>query len=64
MCSNTLPGRPADDLARRLGSVINDLAADGHGLPPQELSARLAAAWKLIAAADPELADRAAKYSD
>jgi hypothetical protein len=64
MCSKPVPDRPGDDLAGRLGSVINDLAADGDGLPEQVLSARLAAAWKLIAAADPELADRAAKYSD
>jgi hypothetical protein len=37
------------------------VAADHHADP--EMATRLAAAWALIADADPELADRAARYS-
>ncbi len=63
MCSNAAQPPPDDDLAGRLGSVISDLAEARGQLPDHELSARLAAAWALIAAVDPELADRTAKYS-
>jgi hypothetical protein len=66
MCSNG--SRRAEDggLADRLGSAIDDVAAvarTGEQAPDPELAARLAAAWALIAEADPELADRTARYS-
>jgi hypothetical protein len=62
MCSND----SAAGLAARLGTAIDELAAvavaaDQPADP--EVAARLAAAWALIADADPELADRAARYS-
>jgi hypothetical protein len=66
MCSNAFAGPPPADLADRLGGVIDDLAAaaeTGERAPGDDLAARLAAAWALIAAVDPELADRTAKYS-
>jgi hypothetical protein len=61
MCSNDPPA----DLAARLGSAIDEVAAvaDKAGQPADgEVAARLAAAWALIAAADPELAERTARY--
>lgn len=61
MCSNDSPG----DLAARLGSAIDEVAAvaDGADQPADgEVAARLAAAWALIAEADPELAERTARY--
>jgi hypothetical protein len=64
MCSKAAGRREEDGLAGRLGTAINDLADASGRLPDRELSARLAAAWALIATADPELADRTAKYSD
>jgi hypothetical protein len=67
MCSNVVPRRePEDDLAGRLSAVIDELAAAaGAGERPanDDLTARLAAIWALIAEADPELAERTAKYS-
>jgi hypothetical protein len=66
MCSNATPPRAGGDLADRLGSVLDELAAvadSGERLASDDLTARLAAAWALIAEADPELADRAAMYS-
>jgi hypothetical protein len=54
------------DLAARLGSAIDEVAAAaGAADQPEDpaVSARLAAAWALIAAADPELADRTARYA-
>ncbi len=66
MCSNATPPRAGSDLADRLGSVLDELAAvadSGERLASDDLTARLAAAWALIAEADPELADRAAMYS-
>jgi hypothetical protein len=66
MCSSD-SRRPEDGgLADRLGSAIEDVAAvarTGEHAPDRELTARLAAAWALIAEADPELADRTARYS-
>jgi hypothetical protein len=61
MCSNDSPA----DLAARLGSAIDEVAAAATG--PDEpadgdVAARLAAAWALIAEADPELAERTARY--
>jgi hypothetical protein len=65
MCSNVVPRRePEDDLAGRLGAVIDELAAAAGERPANDdLTARLAAIWALIAEADPELAERTAKYS-
>lgn len=39
-----------------------DAAASGDGSADEEVAARLAAAWALIAEADPKLAERAARY--
>lgn len=61
MCSN----EPVVDLAKRLSGVIDDVAAAAaNGAEPtdEELAARLAAAWALIAEADPQLAERTARY--
>jgi hypothetical protein len=60
MCSN----EPPVDLASRLGSVIDGIAAaaSGDGPSDEEVAARLAAAWALIAEADPKLAERTARY--
>jgi len=65
MCSND----SSVDLATKLSSAIDDVAAaadaaaqDGAKPADEELAARLAAAWALIAAADPKLADRTARY--
>jgi hypothetical protein len=66
MCSNALRRAGDEGLAGRLGSAIDDVAAAvnaGEQAPDRDLSARLAAAWALIAEADPELADRTARYS-
>jgi hypothetical protein len=63
MCSNESP----PDLAALLGTAIDEVAAAAASAADQpadpEVTARLAAAWALIAAADPELADRTARYS-
>jgi hypothetical protein len=63
MCSNELSA----GLASRLGSVIDEVAAaadaaNGDGPSGEEVAARLAAAWALIAEADPKLAERTARY--
>ena len=39
-----------------------DAAASGDGSADEEVAARLAAAWALIAEADPKLAERTARY--
>ena len=66
MCSNASRRPDGEGLAGRLGSAIDDVAAaanaDEQG-PDRDLTARLAAAWALIAEADPELADLTARYS-
>jgi hypothetical protein len=70
MCSKTSPGAPAltrhEDLGSRLGNVIDELAAVA-GADAEEsgghLAARLAAAWAIVAEADPELAERTARYA-
>jgi hypothetical protein len=62
MCSNELPA----GLAARLGSAIDELAATADAADQAEdndVAAQLAAAWALIAEADPELAERTARYS-
>jgi hypothetical protein len=66
MCSKASRHAEDDGLAGRLGSAIDDVAAvanAGEHAPDLDLAARLAAAWALIAEADPELADRTALYS-
>ena len=65
MCSNDSPRLPAGDLAGRLRVVIDELAAaldPGARSAGEDVTARLAAAWALVAEADPELAARAAQY--
>jgi hypothetical protein len=62
MCSNELPA----GLAARLGSAIDELAATADAADQaqdSDVAAQLAAAWALIAEADPELAERTARYS-
>jgi hypothetical protein len=69
MCSNAEPPpevRVAADLAARLAAVIEELAAaaDAAGdAASADVTERLARAWAMIAAADPELAARTADYS-
>jgi hypothetical protein len=68
MCSNA--GQPAvahagADLAARLAATIDELAAAASaeadaGSP--DVAERLARAWTMITAADPELAARTARY--
>jgi hypothetical protein len=67
MCSNAgQPVLPEADLATRLAAAIEELAAaasaeqDAAGA---DVAERLARAWAMIAAADPELAARTARYS-
>jgi hypothetical protein len=56
---------PPADLAARLGRAIEELAATAGQDDPAcpELAERLASAWAMITAADPELAARTARYS-
>lgn len=68
MCSNAgEPRPPAADLASQLAAAIDELAAaisaNADDAAP-DLAARLAGAWTMITAADPELAARMARYSD
>jgi hypothetical protein len=66
MCSKAARRDPAADLAVRLAAAIDSLAAAGaenDGIADGDLPARLAGAWAMIAAADPELAARTARYS-
>ncbi|HUD78583.1 MAG TPA: hypothetical protein VMR00_12085 [Streptosporangiaceae bacterium] len=67
MCSNAGEQRPpAADLASQLAAAIDELAAaisaNADDAAP-DLAARLAGAWAMITAADPELAARMARYS-
>jgi hypothetical protein len=61
MCSKPA----AEDLAARLRTMIDELAADAStgDDASDELAARLASAWALLADADPELAARTARYA-
>jgi hypothetical protein len=66
MCSNGAAApMPRPGIAARLGSAIDELAAAAAaaGPPEEELAGQLAAAWALIAEADPELAERTARYA-
>lgn len=61
VCSNA-----ADLLAARLVVILDELAAaasTSEQPPDHVLTARLAAAWALITEADPEVADRTARYT-
>jgi len=64
MCSNG--GHTEADIATRLGAAINELAAvatSDQDAAGGNLAERLARAWAMIVAADPELAARTARYS-
>jgi hypothetical protein len=71
MCSNAVRLDPAAELAGKLAAAIDSLAAAGAdeggtdegGASGADLASRLASAWAMIAAADPELAARTARYS-
>jgi hypothetical protein len=68
MCSNvSQPDQAAaeTELATRLAAAIDELAAAaaGDAGADSDLAQRLARAWAMIAAADPELAARTARYS-
>jgi hypothetical protein len=70
MCSKASPDTaappPDGDIAARLGSAIDELAAaagDDDSEATRDLTAQLAAAWALVAEADPELAERTARYA-
>ena len=66
MCSNAGGGgEPVTDVGDRLSQAIDELAAavqTGDLLTGNELAAKLANAWALVTAADPELARRTARY--
>ena len=61
------PAEPAEsDLATRLARAIDDLAAAAAGGADTEdgdLAGLLARAWATVAAADPQLAARTARYT-
>jgi hypothetical protein len=66
MCSIHSAPPPEPDLAARLGAAIDELAAaagDAGKSAEEDLPARLAAAWALVTAADPELAARTTHYA-
>jgi hypothetical protein len=67
MCSRvSQPTRAEADLATRLAAAIDELAAAANAdldAGDSDLANRLARAWAMIAAADPELAARTARYS-
>ncbi len=57
--------RPSGDLANRLGKILADLTATtAHDDDDPQIADQLATAWAIIAAADPEVASRTARYSD
>jgi hypothetical protein len=64
MCSKASPHEPAPlPVATALSRAIDELAAVAGAGDDAELAGRLAGAWAMIAAADPELAARTEKYS-
>ena len=67
MCSNAGPHGPtAADTAAAVARTADTLAAAitaGDDATAPEFAAQLAGAWAMIAAADPELAERTAGYS-
>jgi hypothetical protein len=66
MCSIVPPSAHPGDLTARIGQAIDELAAAATKDSPSgsDFAKQLAAAWAVIAAADPELARLAAHYSD
>jgi hypothetical protein len=66
MCSMTPPPAHQGDLTAQIGQVIDDLttAAEQDEPTGRDLAEQLASAWAVIAAADPELARKAARYTD
>jgi len=67
MCSNVghvVPTWAEAELAVRLAAAIEELAvATEASEPSADVMSRLARAWAMITAADPDLAARAAGYS-
>lgn len=64
MCSKVSPHEPpSHHVAAVLTRAIDELAAAASAGDDAELAAQLASAWAMIAAADPELAARAERYS-
>jgi hypothetical protein len=66
MCSIRPPAVQQADVSALIRRIIDELtaaAADGTRVDP-DFSEQLASAWAVIAAADPELARRAARYTD
>jgi hypothetical protein len=64
MCSKVSRHEPpAPHIAAVLTRAINELAAAASAGDDAEMAAQLASAWAMIAAADPELAARAERYS-
>jgi hypothetical protein len=67
MCSNAKPPElTAADTAAAVAEAVDTLAAAitaGDDATGPEFAARVANAWAMIAAADPELAARTARYS-
>jgi hypothetical protein len=70
MCSSASQPQPTESpesaLAARLAAAIDDVASAARAendAADSVLAERLAQAWAMIAAADPELAVRAASYS-
>jgi len=64
MCSKVSRRDPASPhVAARLTRAIDELAAAASTGDDAELAAQLASTWAMIAVADPELADRAERYS-
>ncbi len=45
-----------------VAAAADAAATSGYGPSDEEVAARLAAAWALIAEADPKLAERTARY--
>jgi hypothetical protein len=59
VCSNDAPA----DLAARIRTAIDALAEAADQPAGRDLTVLLAEAWAVLADADPELAERAARYS-
>jgi hypothetical protein len=54
---------PSPQIAAVLTRAIDELAAAASAGDDAEMAAQLASAWAMVAAADPELAARAERYS-
>jgi hypothetical protein len=53
-----------DPRLTRIGAAIDELAEDAAGQPVDTLAGRLAELWAMVAAVDPELAQRLPGYTD